>query len=88
MEAKVLTLSSKGQVSLPKDMREAMNIDAGDKLVAYTTGDVIVLKVLKLPSPNDFKESLDEAQAWAASVGYEESDVNSIIKSVRKRNKQ
>ena len=31
------------------------------------------------------EKSLDEAQKWAASVGYEENDVNDIIKSVRKR---
>lgn len=28
---------------------------------------------------------LDETQEWALSAGYQESDVNGIIKSVRKR---
>jgi hypothetical protein len=64
-----------------------MSIDAGDKLVAYTAGDVIVLKAIKLPTVEEFEASLDEAQEWAASVGYEESDVNDIIKSVRKNKK-
>ena len=31
--------------------------------------------------------SMDEAKEWAASVGYKESDVDAIIKSVRKRKK-
>lgn len=61
-----------------------LSIDAGDKLVAYTSGDVIMLKTLKLPSAEEFESSMNEAQKWAASVGYEESDVNEIIKSVRK----
>ena len=83
MNAQVLTVSSKGQISLPIAIRKMLSIDAGDKLVAYTSGDVIMLKTLKLPSAEEFEASMDEAQKWAASVGYEESDVNEIIKSVR-----
>lgn len=84
MNAQVLTVSSKGQISLPVAIRKMLSIDAGDKLVAYTSGDVIMLKTLKLPSAEEFESSMNEAQKWAASVGYEESDVNEIIKSVRK----
>lgn len=84
----VLTVSSKGQISLPVAIRKMLSIDAGDKLVAYTSGDVIMLKALKLPTAEEFEASLDEAQTWAASVGYEETDVNDIIKSVRKSRKK
>lgn len=84
MNAQVLTVSSKGQISLPIAIRKMLSIDAGDKLVAYTSGDVIMLKTLKLPSTEELQASMDEAQEWAASVGYEESDINEIIKSVRK----
>ncbi len=87
MNAQILTVSSKGQISLPINIRKRLSIDAGDKLVAYTSGDVIMLKTLKLPSLEEFESSLDEAQAWASSVGYEEADVNDIIKSVRKNKK-
>lgn len=87
MDTQVLTVSSKGQISLPVSIRKRMSIDAGDKLVAYTAGDVIMLKAIKLPTVEEFEASLDEAQEWAASVGYEESDVNDIIKSVRKNKK-
>jgi bifunctional DNA-binding transcriptional regulator/antitoxin component of YhaV-PrlF toxin-antitoxin module len=66
-------------------IRKRLSIDAGDKLVAYTSGDVIMLKALKLPTAEEFEASLDEARDWASSVGYQESDVNDIIKSVRKR---
>ena len=86
MDARVLTVSSKGQISLPTSMRKKLAINSGDKLAVYASGDMIMLKVLKLPSAEEFKASLDAAQDWAASVGYEESDVNDIIRSVRKRN--
>lgn len=84
MNTQVVTVSSKGQISLPVTIRKSMSIDAGDKLVAYTSGDVIMLKVLKLPTAEEFEESLDQAQEWASSVGYAEEDVNDIIKSVRR----
>ncbi len=85
MSTQILTVSSKGQISLPVSIRKRLAIDTGDKLVAYTSGDVIMLKTLKLPSAEEFEASLDEAQKWALSVGYNENDVNDIIKSVRKK---
>lgn len=88
MNTQVLTVSSKGQISLPIAIRKMLSIDAGDKLVAYTSGDVIILKTLKLPTAEEFKSSLDEAQKWAASVGYEEGDVDDIIKTVRRRKRK
>jgi len=84
MDAQVLTVSSKGQISIPVDFRRQLSLKTGDKLVAYTSGDVIMLKTLKLPTAEEFKASLDEAQQWAASVGYKEDDVDGIIRSVRK----
>lgn len=85
MNTQILTVSSKGQISLLVSIRKLLSIDTGDKLVAYTSGDTIVLKTLKLPSAAEFEASLDEAQKWAKSVGYNENDVNDIVKSVRKK---
>ena len=83
MDAQVLTVSSKGQISLPANIRKLLSIDKGDKLVAYTSGDVIMLKTLRLPTIEEFESAMDKATEWAESVGYEEEDVNDIIKSVR-----
>ncbi len=88
MDMQILTVSSKGQISLPVNIRKTLSIGTGDKLIVYTSGDVIMLKALKLPTVQEFEKSLDEAQRWAASVGYEEGDVNDIIKSVRKRGRE
>ena len=85
MNTQILTVSSKGQISLPVSIRKLLSINTGDKLVAYTSGDVIMLKTLKLPSAEEFEASLNEAQKWAMSVGYNESDVDDIIKSARRK---
>ncbi len=85
MNTQILTVSSKVQISLPISICKLLSINTGDKLIAYTSGDVIMLKTLKLPSAEEFEASLDEAQKWAMSVGYNENDVNDIIKSVRRK---
>ncbi len=85
MCTQILTVSSKGQISLPVSIRKLLSINTGDKLVAYASGDVIMLKTLKLPTTEEFEASLDEAQRWAMSVGYVESDVDDIVKSVRRK---
>ena len=87
MNTQILTVSSKGQISLPVSIRKLLSISSDDKLVAYASGDTIILKALKLPTAEEFEASLNEAQEWAASVGYSERDVDEIIKSVRKKKK-
>lgn len=87
MAVEVLSVSSKGQVVLPMEMRKKMSIENGSKLAAYSIGDMIMLKPISVPSEQDFKESLDKAVSWAKEVGYEQEDVNDIIKSYRKANK-
>ena len=84
MDAQVLTVSTKGQISLPVEMRRQLSINTGDRLVAYAHGDTIMLKTLKLPTVDEFDAMLKEAQSWAASVGYKEEDVNDTIQSYRK----
>lgn len=83
MSADVLTVSSKGQVVLPAKLRKELSIHSGDKLAVYASGDVIMLKRIQMPTAEEFRARLDEAQEWAKSVGYQESDVDDVIKSVR-----
>lgn len=88
MAISVLTVSSKGQIVLPAEIRNAMSINSGDKLAVYAVDDVIMLKAINIPSEEDFKLKLNEAQAWAKEVGLAESEINDIVKSVRKKRKK
>ncbi|MFA6845315.1 MAG: AbrB/MazE/SpoVT family DNA-binding domain-containing protein [Sphaerochaetaceae bacterium] len=88
MDMQVLSVSSKGQVVLPMEMRKKLSIGNGTRLAAYSSGDVIMLKVVKLPTIEDFNAALDKAQEWAASVGLKEEEVNKIIKDVRQRKRE
>ena len=43
----VTRISSKGQVVIPKPIRESLKLMEGDRLSAYARGDLIILKRLK-----------------------------------------
>ena len=88
MDVDVVTVSSKGQIVLPAEMRSSFSLASGDKLAIYATDDAILLKPLKLPSPEDFSRWMAEAQEWAASVGCKEEDIADVVKSVRKRKRK
>lgn len=84
MNPQIITVTTKGQIAIPVSIRKELSIETGDKLVIYAYGDSMILKVLKLPSAENFKKTMDEAQAWAKEAGYKQEDVDSIIKEVRK----
>ncbi len=74
MSIDVLTVSSKGQIVLPAEMRKRLSIGSGTKLAAYASGDVIMLKPITMPTERDFSEKLDEAGKWIESLEKQESD--------------
>lgn len=87
MNTEILSVSSKGQVVLPVKIRKQLSIDNNSKLAVNIANNVIMLKVIDIPTENEFQKMLDKAKSWAKSVGYKKSDVNNIIKAKR-RSKQ
>ena len=83
MAVDVLTVSTKGQIVLPAPIRRALSIKSGDRLAAYAVGDTVMLKPIKVPTEDDFKAWLDEAQAWAAEVDLAADDMEDAIAAVR-----
>ena len=87
MNTEVLSVSSKGQVVLPINIRKKLDINSNTKLAANMANNIIMLKVINIPDEKDFVKMLNKAQRWATSVGYKKEDVNEIIKAKR-RSKQ
>ena len=83
MPINVLTLSTKGQLVLPNDLRKNLSLEPGDKIIAYWSNDSIVLKKLELPSNNDFEKEIDETVKYAKENGIKEQDISNIIKAYR-----
>ena len=83
MAVDVLTVSTKGQIVLPAAIRKALSIKSGDRLAAYAIGSTVMLKPVRVPTEEDFKAWLDEAQAWAGDVGLMQGDIDGAIAEVR-----
>ena len=54
----IITMSSKGQIVVPKDLRQEMKIDAGTNFVIFGKEDTIILKKIEVPKAADMFEKL------------------------------
>jgi AbrB family looped-hinge helix DNA binding protein len=76
-------LSSRGQVVIPEEIRTRLGLEAGVRFVVVGEGDVVVLKALKPPRPEEFKKLLDQVQEAARKVGITPEDVERALQEVR-----
>ena len=83
MAVQVITMSTKGQIVLPSEMRESMGLVSGCKIAAFSDGGVIILKPISIPTADDFKAELAKAQEWARDVNLTEQDARDAISEAR-----
>ena len=84
MKANATTkMSSKGQVVIPEEVRDALGLKAGSKFVVVGEGDVVILKVITPPSMSDFDDIIQEARRQARQSGMKRSDVTAALRAVR-----
>jgi len=81
MEFDIVTITSKGQIVIPKNIRASLELKKGERLLAYNVGDSIALKRLKGAGEN--KSSLEDVfqPLWkrAQERGITEADVKDEI---------
>ncbi len=82
--SEVTAVSSKGQVVLPKSIRESLSLTPGAKLMVFSDGENILLKPIRKPDLNEFRVLMDGAAQWAADAGMTTDDINEAIAEVRK----
>lgn len=88
MGVEVVTVSARGQIVLPQEMRKTLGIADGGALAAFATDKVIVLKPVTMPTAEEFSGWLKEAQAWAKKAGYAQDDVAGAVKSIGRKKKK
>ena len=77
-------LSSKGQIVLPQAIREELKLEEGETLAVTCNKDMILLKRIAVPSPNEMFEKLHSwGVEFAKKKELKESDVQESIKRIR-----
>ncbi len=84
--AEVVSISSKGQIVIPKDLRDALGIKKGEKFLVVGERDAILLKRIKdRKLKKRMVELLDYFADKFSEAGVTEEDVGKEIAATRKR---
>jgi len=83
-ETATTTLSTKGQVVIPEEIRNRLGLKAGTQFVVLGNRDVVIFKTLEAPSRAEFAELVRQARAVAKRSGMKPSDVAKAVAKVRR----
>lgn len=81
-EIEMVTVSSRGQICIPNNIREKMGIKEGNKLLFFLSDDSLIMKKVNMQTFSEITAPLKEA---AKNSGLEEKDVVDIIHRMRKK---
>ena len=82
--AATTTLSSKGQVVIPEEIRIRLGLKAGAQFVVLGDRDVVIFKVLEPPARDDFDALVGRARKVAKKTGLTRADVKKAVAKVRR----
>jgi AbrB family looped-hinge helix DNA binding protein len=84
-EVDVVTVSSRGQVSIPAEVRRKIGLEGGEKLLVVSQDDNILLKkVDESFVEKSVEDILKPMQEEAEKAGLSEEDAEDIINEHRK----
>ncbi len=73
------TISSRGQVAIPSDMRKEMGLEEGTKILFFLEDDTLLIKKVSTQSWKQITEPLR-----IAKKKIEEKDVDKLVHEMRK----
>lgn len=81
-------MSSKGQVVIPEEIRDLLNLETGEKFIVMGSGDAIIFKRINPIPKKDVDALLKNASSLAKKYQLNKSEISKTIKKVRsKKNK-
>jgi len=83
----VTSVSSKGQVVIPRIFRKNLGIETGDKLLVLSDGANLLLKPMEEPRLDTFKRLINESRRYAKEAGLKRDDIPQVIRKVRNANR-
>ncbi len=79
-DPKIITVTSKGQITIPSRLREQFGLEQGTKLMIVPTDYGLVLKKLDLPSVEEFQRRVEKR---AERVDLSMEEVNELVHEAR-----
>lgn len=87
VEVELTKISSRGQIVIPQDIREKMNLKEGEAFAVIGSGDTLLLKRVKTPSREEilakFEELVKRGEKTAKKLGIKEKDVPKLVHKAR-----
>lgn len=77
-------MSSKGQIVIPKTVRDDLDIREGDVFAVFGRYDSVILKRIRVPSDEEFERVLAAGRKHAEEKGITPEDVDRAIHEYRK----
>jgi AbrB family looped-hinge helix DNA binding protein len=78
-------LSSKGQVVIPENIRDKMDLKPGHQFVVLGNDNVVILKSIEPPSFKDFDALISKSRKEARKAGLTKKDLLRAIKAARRK---
>ena len=82
MNVETVKMSSRGQIVIPQNIRDKLELKDGEKFVVVGEDDTIVLR--KIQPPSGLAELLKKTRAFAKEKGITTKDVEEAIRKTRK----
>ena len=80
----ITSMSSRGQIVIPLDIREHLGLKEGEKFVVVGEDDTVVLKKIAMPSFKNFDKLVQKTRQFAKEKGITSADVEGAVKRARK----
>lgn len=75
-DPEMTTVTSKGQITIPSDLREEFGLEQGTRLMVVPTDYGLVLKKIELPSVEEFQERVAEREN---EIDLSMDDINHLV---------
>lgn len=80
----VTRLSTKGQVVIPRKIRDALGLLAGETFLVMGEDDTFIFKRMVVPRPEEFRALAARSRKAARKAGLKKKDVEEAIKRARR----
>jgi AbrB family looped-hinge helix DNA binding protein len=83
MYLELTSVSTKGQVVIPKSIRQKLGISSDSKLMVMTDGENILMKLVKPLHLDEFTDLINESRLVAEKQNLSFEDIKEVLNEVR-----